>query len=228
MEPNQGFWQKNSQYIVPIAIIIVLAIVLFATQRGKDDQAGDEAQNEQTNQNTNSADNNPNPAPTPAQTPTPTATGDAVSGTTGNVTAAGTLRISDNASRGNLMVESNRSKIYIATRRNFSSLIGKPVNLVASGSLNSFSFLGFKESGIISGIDTEARGGAAEGSGTVIVSGKLANSDNMAKGNYVINSTSGKIYLKSVHNYSVWVGSDVTLTATGVLNSFSNAKLIKK
>ncbi|HYE22789.1 MAG TPA: hypothetical protein VD998_04340, partial [Verrucomicrobiae bacterium] len=70
------------------------------------------------------------------------------------------------------------------------------------------------------------RGGAAE-AGNVSFSGTLKGSDNTSRGNYMIVSGATKVYLKSVRDYSGWIDSQVRLSATGTINSFTNAYLTK-
>jgi hypothetical protein len=225
---NQNFFRKYQTSLI-LGVILVLVVIYFATRpQAADNDNADNQNQEQTNNGSNSNENSngsQNPTPPPAPTPTGSTTTDA-----GNVSAVGTLKASDNATRGNLMVESDKGKIYIRTSRDQSALLGKQVTLQAQGTLNSFTFLGFKE-GRVAGSETDtppAVGGGDTVPANVKVSGKLMASDNTARGNYLIDSASGKIYLKSVRDYSAWVGSDVNLQASGTLQSFTNAVLTKK
>ena len=63
---------------------------------------------------------------------------------TNNMTAnvlEGTLRYSDDSSRGNLKLVSNTSDIYIRTLRDFSSLVGLEVLVRINGTLDKFELL---------------------------------------------------------------------------------------
>jgi hypothetical protein len=229
---NESYFSRN-QVLAGIAVIAAIVIIVIAATRNGDNN--DNSSNDQANQNQNQNNQNQNsgeqppppPAGEPAPTPNPTTT-------SGDVSAAGVLRTSDNAARGNLMVDTGKSKIYIATSRNFSNLVDKQVTLQAQGTINKFTFLGFKEGGSmgnVAGTDTDntAKGGAEEeATRNVSFSGKLAKSDNSAKGNYVIVSGNVKVYLQTARDYSSLVGSEVTLTATGTIKSFANARVVKK
>ena len=219
-------WFKNYQIpLIIAAVVIVVAIIIIAAVRNNDSE--DQNTNEQTNEQGSDQNKSQNgeqdqntgnilPANPPSQTQP---------STDNSVTARGILRVSDNASKGNLVMESDRGKIYIATKRDFTSLLNKQVTLQAEGSINQFAFLGFAES---TGVDTTARGGAGSELSQVSFSGVLNKSDNMAKGNYTISSGNTKVYLKTVRDYSAWVGSEVLLIADGTINSFNGAKLVKK
>ena len=50
----------------------------------------------------------------------------------------GTLKTSDNVSKGNLMLATKDRNIYLKTSRDFSNLIGKQVYVTYEGDLNSF------------------------------------------------------------------------------------------
>lgn len=215
-----------ARYQIPIIIaaIILIAGVLYAVNRDKN--TNDQKPNDQTSQDSSQNPTlNPGTDPgkidganTEAPTPAPAQ---------GNVAAAGTLKVSDNKAKGNYMVDSSKGKIYIATKRDFSSLVDKQVTLNAEGNLNNFKFIGFNES---MGTDTTAMGGnpdQAPATG-VSFSGTLKTSDNGSMGNYVIVSGNTKVYLKTAHNYSAWVGTEVKLAATGTLKSFTNATVTKK
>lgn len=230
---NMEFLQKNLWYIIAGIVVIIIVALAITSNRNKDAQktAGGNQNNEQT-----ASENTANPQPqnqntnTPQNVPANMAENLPVVTNSGNVSAIGTLKTSDNTAKANLMVESNKGKIYIATKRNFSSLLGQQVTLQAEGTINKFVFLGFAESstGSVAGTDTTAKGGGEEVSGNVKFTGTLMNSDTTAKGNYTIASGNTKVYLKTVRDYSAWVGSQVELRATGTINSFTNAILNKK
>lgn len=226
MEQTEGFWQTNRNYLIG-GVIVVIAIILFVVQANKDNN--DQTEDQQTaEQNTNTQNGSVNGNDTDSSNPSNQNQNGQTSSnfTSGNVSAVGLLRVSDNTARGNLMVESNRGKIYIKTSRDFSSLVGKSVTMNAEGSLNSFKFLGFNESVTPTPADQPDVGGSNEG--LVQVSGKLEKSGSVEKGDYTIASNQGIIYLKTVHNYDTWIGSDVDLKANGTIQSFTNAVVTKK
>lgn len=57
----------------------------------------------------------------------------------------GTLWLSDNETKGNLMLVNNVITIYIKTSRDFSNLIGKQVIASVDGTLNDFTLLNIEE-----------------------------------------------------------------------------------
>lgn len=239
MEQNQsqseGFWQKNRNYLIAAAIV-VLAIVYFASsgnnttdEADNDQQTQEQAMQENEGNTDNEGEQNQEEsAPNQNQNQNGSQGASPDTETVGNVTAVGTLMQSDNPARGNLVLDSNRGKIYIATARDFTQFLGKQVTLEAQGTLNSFTFLGFTEGGVGSApVDEDAKGGDGE-AGMVVVTGKLETSDSESRGNYVIYSNQGKIYLKTVRDYTAWVGSNVELTAVGTIHSFTGARLMQK
>jgi hypothetical protein len=50
----------------------------------------------------------------------------------------GTLKITDNPTKGNLMLATATASIYINTRRDYSSLVGKQVRISYDGTMQSF------------------------------------------------------------------------------------------
>lgn len=209
--------RTNRRFLLFVGIIAVIIIGFFVF-RG-DDKPADEIAEDESSEQTENENTNQNPAETMLPEPPPTVS-------TENVTVSGILRSSDRRASGNLMVvEDSGRKIYIATARDFSALLGKEVTLDARGTIDSFVFLGFGDTqGSVAGTDTAVSGETS----TVTISGRLSESDNLARGNYQIASESGKIYLKSRHSYAALVGSEVELTAKGTLESFTGAKLSKK
>lgn len=162
----------------------------------------------------------------------------------GNIMVTGKLMQSDNLSRGNLMVQKGGSKYYISTKRDFAPWINKEVTMEAKGELKNYTFIGIKEASAMAqntpdkpGIDTTAKGGTNESpatkpeetvSGSVSFAGKLEKSDNESKGNYMINSDKGKVYVKTGKDFSPWVGQEVNAQATGSLQNFSALVISKK
>ncbi len=53
-------------------------------------------------------------------------------------TWTGTLKMSDNAKKGSLMLVTGDHTVYINTSRDFSALVGKKVNVAYQGTLDSF------------------------------------------------------------------------------------------
>lgn len=236
MEPSQKVLQ-NRNYLIA-GIVVVLAIGYFVVQKQEakapqtsEDQVSGENTNSaqtggETNQNTNSSSGSNSQPAASSEIPTENA---------GNIEATGTVQVSDIPSRGNFMLDSSRGKIYVKTSRDFSDLVGKQANLAAEGNINSFVFLGFipgAVNGNVAGAATtdisDAGGGDTLPTTAVSLSGTLSASDDQTKGNYLINSPSGKIYFKSQHDYTAWQSSAVELTATGTINSFTGAVLNKK
>jgi hypothetical protein len=222
---NESVFNKYTNWVVG-GLLVIAVVVYFIVSS----QSGTNPEDDSTDENGEQTQNgtSPTPTPTPSKTPTPGSDSDDNGVAPGNVSATGTLLVSDNASRGNLMVDSNRGKIYIGTQRDFYSLIGKKVTLQADGSINSFKFLGFAEAVAPAPTPGSDMGGAPDAESEVLVNGNLRVSDNTAKGNYVIVSNVGNVYLKTAHNYSAWVGSDVRLKAYGSLASFTGAIVTKK
>jgi hypothetical protein len=223
-DKNQNFFSKYQNWLIVIGIIIIVAIVFFATKKKTNNNDQTSSQNQQQSSDTvsgsNSQTNTPNPTP---------ASNTQTNQTVSSLTIRGTLTTSDNLSRGNLLLNSTQGKIYIRTVRDYSAWMQKQVTLQAQGTINSFTFLGFAEAQVAqTPTDNTAMGGGDIGLSTISVSGQLNSSDNSAKGNYMINSTQGKIYLQTVHDYSSWVGTNVSLSAQGSIQSFTNATLTQK
>jgi hypothetical protein len=215
-------WSQNQIYLL-IGLIVIVILVIIVSYRGKNkpnDISSD------TNQNTeqNSEEN-----PTSPSTPAPsTPSSETITAEQGNVTASGTLKPSDNPAKGNLMVENSQGKIYIFTQRDFSSLLGQSVTLTAQGNLQQFAFLGLSPANLDLGGASDAEHTPKPVATEVKFKGNLQISDQLSRGNYMIVSGPTKVYLKSVRDYSSWLGSDVLLSASGSLASFTNAILIKK
>ncbi|OGE79918.1 MAG: hypothetical protein A2660_00490 [Candidatus Doudnabacteria bacterium RIFCSPHIGHO2_01_FULL_45_18] len=230
MEPNSdqsanpGFLRKYQGSLI-IAAIVVVAIVIFVANRNGGPENQNE--NEQTNEQTDNTDQNEDQDNLRQNGSTDN---DGSAQSTGNVTAKGILMSSDDPIRGNLMLTSEASKIYIATVRDFSVLLQKQVTLQAEGDINNFKFLGFAEGqGLVSGTDTQAVGGGDTlPVADVRFEGTFRTSDNVDRGNYMIVSGSTKVWLISVRDYSPLLGMEAVLTATGTIDSFTNATVVKK
>jgi ribosome maturation factor RimP len=221
---NSGFvefLQKNQIWLI-VAVIVVLAGGYFLVTRN-DDKAP-ESTNDRNEQGSEQTDGQNPPMTDENENQNGTEENGNQGQVSGNVTAKGTLSVSDNADRGNLMIESSSGKIYIATKRDFSALIGKEVSLQAEGTLNSFVFLGLN--GETMAPEQPDRGGSNE-SGNVTFTGTLRGSDNLDRGNYTVSQDGSTVYLQTARDYSAWLDQKVTLTATGTLNSFTSARLTK-
>jgi hypothetical protein len=59
----------------------------------------------------------------------------------------GILKVSDNKSRGNLMIMTDATTVYLTTSRDFSLLIGKQVVATIDGDLNNFTLVDIKPMG---------------------------------------------------------------------------------
>ena len=209
---NEGFLQKYKNYLLIGGVIAVIVIVsIVAKTSNPEEQNEDQNQEQIDGENTDTIQEGDNNQITTPNDTVPT----------GNVSAKGRLLVSDNAARGNLMMDSDQGKIYISTRRDFSDWIGKEATLLADGTINSFTFIDFQET---MG-DSSAIGGPADEPRAVRVSGKLERSDDQTMGNYLIISGATNIYLKSQWDYSAWIGSNVDLTAVGTIESFTGARL---
>lgn len=224
------FLKNNPIYVIVGLLAIMLVVYLIATggNNGETDpgtenqgvEQTDNGQNEPENgdENTNQNGTDQEGEETDSQDPQAGA----------NVNVSGTLQESDNPELGNLMVDSESGKIYINTARDFSSLLGTQVELNAEGTLNSFRFIGFNnESEMVDDVDDTAKGGASDEARNVVFTGTLRSSDNSELGNYVISSGNTNVYLQTVRDYSAWLDQEVTLQATGSINSFTNALLVR-
>lgn len=224
-ESNSFFSRYRSIGIVAVIVVVALGIYFAQKDNGKtqeQDQTNTEESQNQNDQTSTNSDQDTNQSDTTDQ--------NFESQSSGNVTATGTLEVSDNQNRGNYVLNSDKGRIYINTKRDFSGQVGHEVTLNAEGTLNSFVFLGFNQASGDNGVDTTAVGGAAESlpSGRVTFSGTLQNSNNTNLGNYTIVSGSTTVYLKTVHDYSALLGKTVELNATGTLASFTGATITQK
>ncbi len=250
MEQNQNqnktkeFVQKNSNYLIAAVVVVILLVGYFTTRdRTVKDASNNASSTEQTQNNSSEEGDNAKVASdNTSMTSDSKKEGDksamkekSADGSmkTGSFTAKGTLQITDNPTKGNLMLASGKSKIYIATSRDFSALVGKESTLLANGTPEAFTFIGFKEadSAPVAMVDETAKGGddsammKPENGGLVSFSGTLQQTDNPAKGNFLLVSGKTKVYIESKQDYHSWVDKEVTLSATGTLQSFSGVSL---
>ena len=212
---NMGLSQNQIYGILGVlaALLIVLAIVWNVRSDDDSNVTDSTTSQNETNNNGQTAGE--------SKDGSETENSDTVSG---NISSSGVLRVSDEPIRGNYVLDGEDGEIYVSTGRDYSALVGKNVFLEAEGTLNKFAFLDFTDTAIVE--DAGDVGGAAEEVGDVAFTGKLENSSS-SRGNYTITSGNTVVYLQSVRDYSAWVGSNVNLSATGSLNSFTNAVLSK-
>lgn len=221
---NSGFLKQNMPPIlVAAAVIVIGAIIFFSTRDNPAQNNNNQSSNEQNNGQVAGEDTN-KPATNADGSLVSDSTDNSTSNSVGNVNASGTLKASDNAAKGNLVIDSSAGKIYIKTGRDFSSLIGKNVTLQAEGTINKFVFLGFAEATMDAG---DVGGGEPTQTADVNFSGIL-NKNNSSAGNYTVVSGGTTVYLKTVHDYSSLVGSEVVLKANGSLKEFTGATISKK
>lgn len=133
---------KTTLWIV--GVIAVLLVAWFVWPGGNDSQAPGESETPTTSP---SEYGSPTPSAStshstsPSRSPSPSLSPDAQ----GNITLKGELKASDNSVRGNLMLETDHTKIYLRTSRDFSALIGKKVEVTIKGTLDSFVLVDIKE-----------------------------------------------------------------------------------
>lgn len=106
--------------LVALAVIIIVGIWLFKSQKAS--------------QNNSGQNNTPN-----EQTSKPPANNSSTA--QGQNVWVGTLRLSDNPAKGNLMLTAEDHNLYLRTSRDFSALVGKKVKVSYSGSLDKFTLL---------------------------------------------------------------------------------------
>jgi hypothetical protein len=112
----QKYWQVGA-----IIIVVIIIGVYFDIRHANKTQPAENS--EQTNMSQNEA-------------AVPSSISQAATGTE---SWEGTLENSNNSAKGNLMLVTPAHTIYIRSGRDFSSLIGKKVNVTYQGTLDSFS-----------------------------------------------------------------------------------------
>lgn len=248
---------KNTLIAVGIVIILLIIYFTTRgnTQQGTQSDSGSEQSTEQQMSNESEENKGETPAVKPeeikksedgkmADADKMDQKKDAMATPTGNLEIGGTLQASDNAAKGNLMLASSHGPVYIHTSRDFSALQGKTVTAKVNGSISAFTLVDITAndgSKLKTTTDTSAKGGSTEAmpaapetkpettmTGSLHFSGKLDKSTDTAKGNYAIISGKTTVYIQTGKDYAAWIGSDVELTATGSLQSFTDAKITKK
>jgi len=110
--------KNTKQVYTAVAVVVVVAVVIWLFK------SKPAAQNTQIQSDTNQQNSqNPNPSPAP---------------TANSGIWTGTLKASDNAAKGNLMLITSDRTIYMTSSRDFSGLYGKKVDVSYQGSLKSF------------------------------------------------------------------------------------------
>ena len=131
--------EKNQK--IAIAVIVVIALIA-AWQLGKKPATqSDENQNQTYNEQTSGENAEPtmagdenSSAPKPTGSMTGGQSGQAMAGNTWE----GTLKQSDNAAKGNLMISVDGHMVYIRTSRDYSGLVGKNVTVTYQGTMDNF------------------------------------------------------------------------------------------
>lgn len=230
-----GFFQDNKNALIVAAIVIIVLAVYFSTRDKsatgtQNDRKDTEQSEEMKDESSDSMKDGEKMAggekmnegkntskPTQATTPA----------TTSNVQFSGMLKMSQDASKGNYMVSSDRGIIYLQTSRDLSAWAGKNVIVNAEGSISQFSITDITPA---DGMAMEDKGGANEtpdmtAKPEVTFSGTLQKSEN-EKGNYSITSGKTMVYIKTSKDYSAWVGKAVRLEAQGTLENFHHAMVV--
>ncbi len=110
---NLGMTPQNQNYLIAAGIIIVLAIIFFVVNARNDEGTPEDnqAQNQQEEQ-VSGENTDQNGEETPSMEPTDSP--DSEDSLAGNVSAAGTLRVSDDSTRGNLMMGAIKARFISA------------------------------------------------------------------------------------------------------------------
>lgn len=229
-----GFFQDNKNALIVAAIVIIVLAVYFSTRDKsatgtQNDRRDTEQSEEMKDESSDSmkdedkmAEGDSMNAGKDASKPTPTTTPTATS----NVQFSGMLKTSQDASKGNYMVTSDRGIIYLQTSRDLSAWTGKNVIVNAAGNISQFSITDITPA---EGESMADKGGTAEtpdmtAKPEVTFSGTLQKSDS-TQGNYSITNGKTVVHLKTSKDYSAWVGKAVTLAAQGTLQNFHHAVL---
>ncbi len=233
------FWRDNKNPLLAIGAIILL-LIMYTASRNKTEVVQQNTTNDEQKQEEMMADalagkDQPKPATpsTPANPNTPTTT--TKNTPAGNFSVSGTLRPSDNPSKGAYVLESSRGMIYLKTSRDFNNLLNMPVTMSANGTILGFSLQDITKAGETPSTDTTAKGGSTEeplkmpepasNSETFRFMGTLQQTDNPTKGNYLIRKDKTVIYLQTKQDYTAWLDTNVELVAEGTQKAFSNVKL---
>ncbi|HYV33539.1 MAG TPA: hypothetical protein VE973_01700 [Candidatus Limnocylindria bacterium] len=112
--------KKEKQIYITVIVVLVVVALVWLLRAKPSDQTQTQSDLEQ--QSSTQQDNNNTGLKMPDATNTWT----------------GTLKMSDNSKKGNLMLVTSDHTIYLKTSRNFSALIGKEVVVTYSGTTNSF------------------------------------------------------------------------------------------
>ncbi|MDR3642296.1 MAG: hypothetical protein P4L74_01545 [Candidatus Doudnabacteria bacterium] len=115
-------------------LFAVPLVVLLAAGCNSATPPASQSNNQPASESTN------NPSPTPATTPTTESSDNSGSGVSmaGSDVWQATLLASDNSAKGNYMISVSGHNLYLNTSRDYSTLVGKPVNVSYTGDINNF------------------------------------------------------------------------------------------
>lgn len=116
---------KKAWYVVAAVVVIAIVWAIWrnsATGPAAVNGTGDSTNSQGQSQGQTLEQNKPNPNPTQAN----------------ETFWLGTLKASDNAKKGNLLLVTDKNTVYISTSRDFSDLVGKKVKVTYQGTLDSF------------------------------------------------------------------------------------------
>ena len=120
---------QNGKKYLPAAVIVLVIVVVAGIQYFKNQNSSPEQDKNQTpNEQQQSGDSQQGDEPEPANPEQLT----------------GTLKISDDLKRGNLMLATDERNIYVFTSRDYSALLDKPVIMEIDGSLDNFRLVDIK------------------------------------------------------------------------------------
>src|SRR3989344_6802900 len=117
---------KASKYVPPAVVVLVILVIAGIQLFKQDKPSGDGNNPPAGQQQQNGGDEKEAPSETPG-------------------VLEGTLKISDDLKRGNLMLVASERIIYLFTSRDYSALLDKKVRLEIEGTLENFSLVDIKE-----------------------------------------------------------------------------------
>ena len=118
--------KRYSPTLIILGLVIILGIIQAVKNRDSSDNQPNEASDSQSN--TPSGNNRENDTPVPS----------------GEQKLQGSLKISDDLRRGNLMLVTSERAIYLFTSRDYSSLLDKQVTVEIEGTLENFRLVDIK------------------------------------------------------------------------------------
>ena len=126
---NKNTLNKNNRAVVILLVIILLIGLGYYTNN-----------NRQANQTKQGDSNSPSSQQNKAITNNEDATSQG-----GILTRMGTFMRTDNPNKGNFIIQTATSNFYIFTSRDYSSLLGKQVELTANGTTENFTLVDIVE-----------------------------------------------------------------------------------